>query len=208
MKRTALIFVVSATIATAACKEQAPQATVPPTPIAAKPARPSRPVDAGAASDARLGMMERHAIWKAKKEAEEKIIAEERARVMKFDKSKMPKHVALQAFEQKTRQALDEAASKLNGEIDATEQLKKLAVSQRKAIDKEIDGLRTMDPQGDSSAIAADHDVILHLLATDYPRAIVSFFQGQTKPLAEVRAEMDKRESKISAWLDELKSSK
>ena len=64
-----------------------------------------------------------------------------------------------------------------------------------------------MDPKGGSSNIGTDHDVILNLLANDYPEAIVTFFQGQTKPLAEVRAEMDKREKKIGAWLEELKSS-
>ena len=64
-------------------------------------------------------MMERHAIWKAKKEAEEKVFAEERARVMAFDKGKLAKHLALVEFEQKTRQALDDAAAKLNGKFGA-----------------------------------------------------------------------------------------
>ena len=83
-----------------------------------------------------------------------------------------------------------------------------MATSQRKAIDGQINGLRAMDPKGGSSNIGTDHDVILQLLAADYPQAIVAFFQGQTKPLAEVRVELDKREKKISAWLEELQSSK
>ena len=199
----------------AACKDEAPLVKAPPTPAPAKPALVKQSVDAGPANDARpadahLGMMERHAIWKAKKEADEKLAAqlaaEERARLMKFDKSKLPKHLALFAFEKKTRQALDQAVDKLNGKLDAPDQLKKLATSQRKAIEGQAQSLRAMDPKGGSSNIGTDHDVILNLLANDYPEAIVAFFQGQTKPLAEVRTEMDRREKKISSWLAELEN--
>ena len=206
MKRTALFLSASAIVFATACKEQAPER---PAPVAAKPAPPSASADAGSRADARpLSMMERHAIWKAKKEAEEKAFAEERARLLKFDKSKLPKHLALVAFEQKTREALDDAASKLNGKFDSADQLKKLAVSQQKAIESQAESLRTMDPQGGTSAIESDHDVILQLLANDYPAAILTFFQGKTQPLAEVRAELDKREKRIHAWLEEVKNSK
>jgi hypothetical protein len=210
MKRTTTFFAASAMFLAAACKDEAPP--IKATPAPAKPAIVSQPVDAGPPTDARLGMMERHAIWKAKKEADEKLAAQlaadERARLMKFDKSKLPKHVALFAFEQKTRQALDQAVEKLNGKLDATDQLKKLAASQRKTIDSQVKALHAMDPKGGSSAIGTDHDVILQLLANDYPEAALAFFQGQIKPLAEVRAELDKREKKIGAWLAELESDK
>ncbi|HEX7498714.1 MAG TPA: hypothetical protein VF524_00260 [Polyangia bacterium] len=219
MKRTTTFLAASAMVLAAACKDEAPsiQATPAPAPAPAKPALARQPLDAGPTTDARpadarLGMMERHAIWKAKKEADEKLAAqlaaEERARLVKFDKSKLPKHLALFAFEKKTRQSLDQAAEKLNGKLDGADQLKKLATSQRKAIESQAQGLRAMDPKGGSSNIGTDHDVILNLLANDYPEAIVAFFQGQTKPLAEVRAELDKREQKIGAWLEEVKSSK
>jgi hypothetical protein len=217
MKRTTTFFAALAMVLAVACKDEAPSVKATPTPAPAKPALARQPVDAGPTTDARpaearLGMMERHAIWKAKKEADEKLAAqlatEERARLMKFDKSKLPKHLALFAFEKKTRQALDQAVEKLNGKIEAVDQLKKLATSQRKAIESQAQSLRAMDPKGGSSNIGTDHDVILNLLANDYPEAIVAFFQGQTKPLAEVRAEMDKREEKIGAWLEEVKSSK
>lgn len=218
MKRTAFLLATSAMMVAAACKTQAP----PPAPKAPAPARakapvPVRAVDGGAvvdagSADARLGMMERHAIWKAKKEATEKAAAElaakEKARLIKFDKSKLAKHEALFAFETKTRQALDQAAIKLNGKIDAADQLKKLAVAQQKTIAAQASALRAMDPQGGNSFIATDHDVILQLLGHDYPAAILSFFQGQTKALAEVRAEMDRREKKIDAWLEEVKAAK
>jgi hypothetical protein len=218
MKRTSLFLAGSLMLVTAACKQEAPPPkAVPSAPPVTQPVLADRPVDGGATidaghGDAKLTMMERHAIWKAKKEADAKLTAQlaadEKARLMKFDLSKLAKHQSMFAFERSTRQALDQAAQKLNGKLDAADQLKKLATSKRKAIDTQISGLRAMDPKGGSSAIGTDHDVVLHLLAEDYPAAIVSFFQGETKPLAEVRAEMDKREKKIAAWLDELESSK
>jgi hypothetical protein len=213
MKRTTTLLAALAMVLAAACKDETPPAPPPlfpaKPPVAKPPVAPT--VDAGN-PDGRLGMMERHAIWKAKKESDEKLAAanaaEEKARVMKFDKSKLAKHVAMFAFEKKTRAALDQAAEKLNGKIDASDQLKKLAVSQRKAIDAQINGLRAMDPKGGSSNIGTDHDVSLNLLANDYPEAIVAFFEGQTKPLADVRAEMDRREKKIASWLEEVKNAK
>jgi hypothetical protein len=198
----------------AACSEQAPPPKPERTPA---PAPPARAREAGPATDARpadarLGMMERYAIWKAKKEADEKLAAqlatEEKARLMKFDKSKMPKHLALLAFEKKTRKALDDAAEKLKGKPDAPDQLKKLVASLRKPIEAQAKILRTMDPQGGNSNIGTDHDVSLNALANDYPEAIAASFQGDGKPLADMRAELDKREKKITSWLEEVKSKK
>ena len=217
MKRTTLLLGTGAILLAAACSEQAPPPKPVPTPSPAKPALPARAADAGPATDARpadahLGMMERYALWKAKKEADEKLAAqlaaEEQTRLLKFDKSKMPKHLALFAFEKKTRKALDDAAEKLKGKPDALDQLKKLAASQRKPIEAQAKILRAMDPQGGNSNIATDHDVSLNLLANDYPEAIAASFQGDQKPLADVRAELDKREKKITSWLAELKSGK
>jgi hypothetical protein len=209
MKRTALFFGVGAMFLAAACTEQAPPPKPERTPALPAPAGPA--TDARPA-DARLGMMERYAIWKAKKEADAKLAtqlaAEEQARLLKFDKSKMPKHLALFAFEKKTRKALDDAAEKLKGKPDASEQLAKLVASQRKAIEAQAKILRAMDPQGGNSNIATDHDVSLNALANDYPEAIAASFQGDAKPLADVRAELDKREKKITSWLEEVKSGK
>ena len=217
MKRTALFLGAGAMFLAAACSEQAPPLKPARTPAPAKPAPPARAGDAGRATDARpadahLGMMERYALWKAKKEADEKLAAqlaaEERARLLKFDKSKMPKHLALLAFEKKTRKALDDAAEKLKGKPDAPDQLKKLVASLRKPIEAQAKILRAMDPQGGNSNISTDHDVSLNALANDYPEAIAASFQGDAKPLADVRAELDKREKKITSWLEEVKSSK
>ena len=216
MKRTTLFLGAGALFLAAAC-EQTPPRKAEPTPAPAKPAQPARAADAGPVTDARpadahLGMMERHAIWKAKKEADAKLAAElaaeEQARLLKFDKSKLPKHLALFAFEKKTRKALDDAAEKLQGKPDARDQLAKLVASQRKTIEAQAKILRAMDPQGGNSNIATDHDVSLNSLANDYPEAIVASFQGDPKPLAAARAELDKREKKITSWLDEVKSGK
>ncbi len=209
MNRTRILLGATAVLVAAACTEQN-QPKPQPQPAPAKPVvAVAKTPDAGG-GDARLGMMERHAIWKAKKEADEKLAAqlaaEEKARLMKFDKAKLPKHKALFAFELKTRKALDEAVEKLNGKLDAADQLKKLAGAQRKPIEAQAKVLRSMDPQGGNSNIGTDHDVYLNLLANDYPEAIIAFFEGQTKPLADVRTELDKREKKMSAWIDELSS--
>jgi hypothetical protein len=212
MKRIALFLGAGAVFLAAACSEQAPQPKAAPT-----QAKPARVADAGPATDARpadarLGMMARYEVWKAKKEADAKLAAqlaaEEQARLLKFDKSKMPKHLALFAFEKKTRKALDDAAEKLKGKPDARDQLAKLVASQRKAIEAQAKILRAMDPQGGNSNIATDHDVSLNALANDYPEAIAASLQGDAKPLADVRAELDKREKKITSWLAEVKSSK
>lgn len=215
MNRTHLFLAASAMFLAAACKDETPPVKPPPAPlpVAAKPAAPAPVVDGGGNPDAKpLGMMEKYALWKAKKEADEKLAAQlaadEKARLIKFDKSKLAKHQALFAFEQKTRQALDQAVEKLNGKIDASDQLKKLATSQRKGIDTQAAALRALDPKGGNSNIATDHDVILNLLANDYPEAILEFFEGKTKPLAEIRSEVDRREKKIASWLDELQKSK
>jgi len=215
MKRTTVFLGAGAFFLAAACTEQTPPRKTEPTP--AKPAQATRAADAGPATDARpgdarLGMMARYELWKAKKEADAKLAAqlaaEEQARLLKFDKSKMPKHLALFAFEKKTRKALDDAAEKLQGKPDARDQFAKLVASQRKAIEAQAAILRAMDPQGGNSNIATDHDVSLNSLANDYPEAIMASFQGDAKPLAAARAELDKREKKITSWLDEVKGAK
>ena len=154
-------------------------------------------------------MMERHAIWKAKRDADAKLAAElaaqEQARLLKFDRAKLPKHVALLAFVKKTRAQLDAAATKLKGKPDAAAQLEKLVASQRKAIVAQGKTLAAIDPKGGSSNITNDHDQSLQLLANDYPAAIEAAWKGDEKPLADARAELDKRQAKIEGWLAELK---
>jgi len=193
-----------------ACDTKEAPPAAPAAPAAPAPPPPAAPsaVDGGRA-DARLGMMERHAIWKAKKEADAKLAAElaaqEQARLIKFDRAKLPKHVALLAFVKKTRAQLDDAATKLKGKPNAPAQLQKLVAGQRKALVAQGKLLEAIDPKGGNSNITNDHDQNLQLLAHDYPAAIEVSFSGDEKPLADARAELDKRQAKIEAWLTELK---
>jgi hypothetical protein len=185
----------------------------PPAPATPPPAPPPPPSSAdGGRADARLGMMERHAIWKAKRDADAKLAAElaaqEQARLMKFDRAKLPKHAALLAFTRKTRAQLDGAAEKLKGKPNAAAQLQMLAQSQRKALLAQGKTLAAIDPKGGNSNITTDHDMTLQVLANDYPAAIEASWKGDDKPLTDARAELDKRQAKIDSWLAELKKGK
>jgi hypothetical protein len=209
MKRIVTFFGIGIVTLLAGCSEPAPQ------PIPAKKPTPAveapKPIDAGTA-DARLGLMEKHALWLAKKEADEKLAkelaAEESARLRKFDKTKLSTHVALLNFEKKTRKILDDAAESLKGKPDAAAQLEKVAEKQRKPIEAQAKILRKMDPTGGNSNIGTDHDVSLNLLANDYPAALAAAAAGDEKPLVEVRKELDSRVKKMESWLDEVKTAK
>jgi hypothetical protein len=209
MKRIVTFFGIGIVTLLAGCSEPAPQ------PIPAKKPTPAveapKPIDAGTA-DARLGLMEKHALWLAKKEADEKLAkelaAEESARLRKFDKTKLSTHLALLNFEKKTRKVLDDAAESLKGKPDAAAQMEKVAEKQRKAIEAQAKILRKMDPTGGSSNIGTDHDVSLNLLANDYPAALAAAAAGDDMPLADVSKEIDKRFKKMESWLDEVKAFK
>jgi hypothetical protein len=191
-------------VCSSACTTREPP---PPPPADAAPA--PAPADASAKGDARLSMMERHAIWKAKKEADAKLAAElaaqEQARLIKFDRARAAKHAALLAFVKKTRAQLDAAATKLRGKPTASAEIEKLQAAQRKAITAQAKMLAALDPKGGNSNITTDHDMNLNFLANEYPAAIVASFGGDEKPLAAVRAEMDKRQQKIESWLAQIK---
>lgn len=211
MKPSPLVVLVLAMVAgVVACDAPKPVPAPPPAPVAPPP--PPPPSADGGGADARLGMMERHAIWKAKRDADAKLAAElaaqEQARLVKFDRARLPKHAALLAFARKTRAQLDAAAAKLKGKPDAVAQLQKLVLSQRKAIVAQGKALAAIDPKGGNSNITTDHDMNLQLLAKDYPLAIEAAFKGDDQPLAEARAELDKRQAKIESWLAELKKSR
>ena len=212
MKRICTLILLGTVSLFTGCTEPAPSKPNPAPPKPAPVLEAPRPVDAGASDARKLGMMEKYEIWKAQKAADEKLAKElaeqEDARLRAFDKTKLPLHLKLLAFERKTRKELDDAAEKLKGKPDALDQIKKLAASLRKPIEAQAKILRAMDPQGGNSNIATDHDVSLNALANDYPEAIAASFQGDAKPLADVRAELDKREKKITSWLAEVKSSK
>ena len=211
MKRIVTCLGLGIAVLVAGCTDPAPAKPTLPPPKPAPVKEASKPVDAGIA-DAHLGMMERHAIWLAKKQADEKLAKElaeaEEARLRKFDKSKMATHLKLLAFEKKTRKTLDDGAAALKGKPNATAQMEKMADKQRKAIEAQAKILRKMDPTGGNSNIGTDHDISLNLLANDYPAALAASVAGDDKPLAEVSQELDKRFKKMESWLDEVKSFK
>jgi hypothetical protein len=188
-----------------------------PPPVEKKPAPPpvtaeTRPARDGGAADARLGMMERHALWKAKKEADAKLAAElaaqEEARLLKFDRAKLPQHTALLAFVKKARAELDAAAARAQGKSGGRAQIEKVAAAQHKRIEAQGKLLQKLDPKGGNSNIITDHDMSLQVLASDYPAALISAQGGDDKPLAEARAELDKRRQKIESWLEKVKKGK
>jgi hypothetical protein len=208
MKRIALVLGLLSL--SAACTENTPPRPTPPPPPPPLKAAADAGTPRDAAADRKLTQMEIKNIERLKRKAEEEALAaqlaaEEAARLKKFDKGKLPKHQALFVFEKKARQQLEDAAAKLKGKPDAEAQMVKFATSMRKGLEAQAKVLKTIDPQGGNSNIATDHDVILNVLANDYPETIVLSFKGDEKPLAEVRAEMDKREKKISSYLEELK---
>jgi hypothetical protein len=210
MKRIVTLFGLGIVALVAGCTEPA-QPTPPPPPKPAPVVEAPKPADGGTA-DAHLGMMERHAIWLAKKQADEKLAKElaeaEEARLRKFDKTKLATHVALLAFEKKTRKAFDDAAAGLKGKPDAAAQMEKMADKQRKAIEAQAKILRKMDPTGGNSNIGTDHDVSLNVLANDYPAGLAAAAAGDDQPLAEASKELDKRFKKMDAWLEEVKNFK
>ena len=147
-----------------ACGPEAPpppQSRPAPPPVAVAP----RPQGDGGAADARLGMMERHALWKAKKEADAKLAAElaaeEQARLMKFDRARLPQHMALLAFVKKARAQLDAAAAKARGKPGGRAQIEKVVASQRKGIEAQGKALQKLDPKGGNSNITTDFEMRL-----------------------------------------------
>jgi hypothetical protein len=196
-----------------ACSTSEPPSAPKPTAVKPTPvdAAPTATTDAGR-GDARLGMMERHAIWKAKKEADEKLAKElaeaENKRLLKFDKSKLSKHLALIAFEKKIREELEATAEKVKGQAEAAKIVEKLVNKQRKAIEAQAKNLQKIDPTGANSNIGTDHDVTLNILANDFPSAIIDYAAGDDKTIAQVRAELDRRMKKMALWLEEVRAFK
>lgn len=208
MKSVAASVVMAVAVFSSGCSNPEPPKSAPAKPTAT--AEAPRPAVDAAAPDARPGMMERYAIWKAQKEADEKLAKqlaeEEEVRLRAFDKSKLKTHLALLSFEKKTRQSLDEAAAKLKGAPDAAAQLEKLAERQRKSIEAQAKLLRKLDPTGGNSNIGTDHDVSLNLLANDYPAALTATFSGDDASIADVRKELDKRFEKMDSWLEQVRN--
>jgi hypothetical protein len=213
--RLSAVAVVSLGLACAlagACSEPPPQ---PPAPVKAPEPPPIAVTDAGApkpkmvANPDGLSLADRI----AKREAAEKKVAGELAtaehdRLVKYDRGKLALHTQVFAFITKTRAAWDALEPKLDAGGDkakAKTAVEKLAGGQRAGIVAMGKKMATIDPKGGNSNVTTDYDVMLNALANDYPEALVASLDGDPKPLAEQKAELDKRTKKISDWLAELK---
>jgi len=149
----------------------------------------------------------------AKRQAEEKkvadqLAAEEKARLLKYDKGKLPLHAQVFAFIKKTRGQYDAMEKKLGPTVDkgkARDQVEKLAGSLRPSIEATGKKMATIDPKGGNSNVVTDYDVMLNALANDYPAAIAASIDGDPKALQDQRQELDKRTKKIEDWLVEVK---
>jgi Zn-dependent M32 family carboxypeptidase len=187
-------------------KEAAPP---PPAPAAAPPPPPQAAVvpDAGppkpkmvAPTDG-LSLADRI----AKRQAEEKKLAEqlageEKTRLLKYDKTKLPLHQQVFAAIKKAREAYAKAKSK--------DDVEKIRTGQQKTIDATGKKMMTIDPKTGNSNVVTDYDVMLDALSNGYPEALAASFEGDKKPLADVTAELDKRQKKIEDWLADVKAFK
>ena len=152
----------------------------------------------------------------AKRQAGEKKLAdqlasEEKARLLKYDKTKLPMHTQVYASIKKTRGQYDALEKKIAGVSDkakAKGEVEKLAGALQAPILATGKKMASIDPKGGNSNVVTDYDVMLNSLANDYPEALVKSIDGDPKPLAEQKAELDKRAKKIDGWLAELKTAK
>ena len=187
----------------AACEQKAapppPAPPPPPPPAETKPAEPPRPKMVAPTDGLSL------ADWMAKRQADEKKLAEQLAgeeeqRLLAYDKTKLPLHQQVWASIKKFRGAYDKAKTK--------EDVLKVQVKQEKEIVATGKKMATIDPKGGNSNVTTDYDVILNALANDYPEALAVSFAGDKQALAEQTAEIDKRSKKIEEWLVKVKNDK
>jgi hypothetical protein len=215
MTRTlSAVILAGLTLVASACdqKAPAPPPAAPPPPTPVKQAAPQ--VDAGPAKPKMVANTDGLSLAEriAKREAENKKVAEQLAkdehdRLIKYDKGKLPLHTQTFAFITKTRDRYD-AFEKKMGQGDKTKtkvEIEKLAGSLRPGIVAAGKKMATIDPKGGNSNVTTDYDVMLNSLANDYPEALAASVDGDTKPLEEQKAELDKRSKKITDWLAELK---
>jgi hypothetical protein len=196
-----------------ACDQPAPPAAPPP------PAPTPPPTsDAGApkpkmvANPDGLSLADRIAKRQAaEKKVADALAAEEQARLVKYDRGKLPLHTQVFAFITKTRATYDKLEPKVVGAKDAAKakaEIDKTAAGFRPSIVAMGKKMATIDPKGGNSNVTTDYDVMLNALANDYPEALQAAVDGDGKPLADQKAELDKRTKKITDWLAELREKK
>jgi hypothetical protein len=205
-----IVVVVGTGLSIGCSKEAAPP---PPPAPAAPPAPPPPPPTAAVVPDAGppkpkmvaptdgLSLADRI----AKRQAEEKKLAdqlagEEKTRLLKYDKTKLPLHQQVFAAIKKAREAYAKAKTK--------DDVEKIRTGQQKTIDATGKKMTTIDPKGGNSNVVTDYDVMLDALSNSYPEALAASFDGDKKPLGDVTAELDKRQKKVEDWLADVKAFK
>jgi hypothetical protein len=223
----AIALALVASVAVAACDSKpappspspaaAPPAPAAP-PVAATTPAAAAPADAGPAKPKMvanpdgLSLVERIA---KRKEAEKKLATElaaaEETRLLKYDKTKLPLHTQVFTFIKKTRSQYDALEKKVGGSKDkgqAAAAVEKTRAGLEKSIVATGKKLQVIDPKGGNSNVTTDYDVMLNALANDYPAALTAALGGDPAPLAEQKAELDKRTTKIETWLAAVRKGK
>lgn len=208
-----LVAVIGTGLSIGCSKEPAPPPAPPAAPAPPPPAPAPAPAAEAASPDAGpkkpkmvaptdgLSLADRI----AKRQADEKKLADElagqeKARLLKYDKTKLALHQQVWGAIKKAREAYAKAKTK--------EDVEKIRTAQQKTIDATGKKMTTIDPKGGNSNVVTDYDVMLDALSNGYPDALAASFGGDKKPLDDVTAELDKRSKKIDSWLAEVKSSK
>jgi hypothetical protein len=208
-------FGLSSLLVVLACQKEASREAAPPPPAPpAAPAAAAAPAGAGDGAVPDGGpkksklapaptdglslaeRMERRKADEAKLAAQN--AADERERLLTYDRGKLPQHTKLWASIKKLRADLERAKSA--ADVD------KIQGKQQKPIEAAAKQLKDIDPKGGNSNVVTDYDVMLNILATEYPPALSASFAGDDKAVGEHRAELDKRTKKVEEWLDALKS--
>jgi len=177
----------------------APPPPAAPPPAAPAPAEPPKPKMV--ANPDGLSLADRMAKRQAaEKKLAEQLAGEENARLLAYDKTKLPLHKAVWTDIQKYRAAYGHAKTK--------QDVEKIRAKQQPALEATGKKMSKIDEKGGNSNVVTDYDVILNALANDYPDALEASFDGDKKPLEDQTAELNKRSKKIDDWLAEVKSSK
>ncbi|HXJ21632.1 MAG TPA: hypothetical protein VMT03_15515 [Polyangia bacterium] len=190
------------TVGLLACSNPPPPPPPPaPPPPAPAPAAAEPPKPKMVANPDGLSLADRMAKRQAaEKKLAEELAVQENARLLAYDKTKLPLHKAVWTDIQKYRAAYGHAKTKADVE--------KIRAKQQPALEATGKKMSKIDEKGGNSNVVTDYDVMMNALANDYPDALEASFDGDKKPLEEQNAELDKRTKKIDDWLAEVKSSK
>lgn len=129
---------------------------------------------------------------------------------MAFDRENLREHLDLLALTKKARSQLDEAVAKSEGDSPkakaaAIKAIQKTSTAQEKRLASFQQRLDKMDPDGGRSLAVSWHRMNLQFLIDEYPASLVGLVSGDEEPITEVRAEMDRYQAKIEAWLTKLR---